>query len=112
MKKYIFISSFLIGKLTSFGQVKAKEKDIDKESNVVMDSLSKVYKVKVQSYMVETYNGIIQTSISYVKDKKLVLHCRSGKRSLTAGAKLLEENPNLEIYNLEGGIIAWNNCTF
>ena len=72
MKKYIFISTFLIGTLISFGQVKAKEKDIDKESNVVIDSLSKVYKVKVQSYMVETYNGIIQTSISYVKDKKLV----------------------------------------
>ena len=72
MKKYIFISTFLIGTLTSFGQVKPKKKDIDKESNVVIDSLSKVYKVKVQSYMVETYNGIIQTSISYVKDKKLV----------------------------------------
>ena len=51
-------------------------------------------------------------SLPDFKDKKLVLHCRSGKRSLTAGAKLLEENPNLEIYNLEGGIIAWNNCTF
>lgn len=72
MKKLIFISTFLIGTLTSFGQVKPKKKDIDKESNVVIDSLSKVYKVKVQSYMVETYNGIIRTSISYVEDKKLV----------------------------------------
>ena len=72
MKKLIFFSTFLIGTLTSFGQVKAKEKDIDKESNVVIDSLSKVYKVKVQSYMVKTYNGIKQTSISYVEDKKLV----------------------------------------
>ena len=51
-------------------------------------------------------------SLPNFENKKLVLHCRSGKRSLTAGAKLLEENPNLEIYNLEGGIIAWNNCTF
>ena len=51
-------------------------------------------------------------SLPDFKNKKLVLHCRSGKRSLTAGAKLLEENPNLEIFNLEGGIIAWNNCTF
>ena len=51
-------------------------------------------------------------SLPDFKNKKLVLHCRSGKRSLTAGAKLLEENPKLEIYNLEGGIIAWNNCTF
>jgi rhodanese-related sulfurtransferase len=51
-------------------------------------------------------------SLPDFKNKKLVLHCRSGKRSLTAGTKLLEENPKLEIYNLEGGIIAWNNCTF
>ena len=51
-------------------------------------------------------------SLPDFKNKKLVLHCRSGKRSLTAGNKLLEENPKLEIFNLEGGIIAWNNCTF
>jgi len=50
-------------------------------------------------------------SLPNFENKKLVLHCRSGKRSLTAGSKLLEENPKLEIYNLEGGIIAWNNCT-
>ena len=72
MKKLIFISTFLIGTLTSFGQVKAKKKDIDKDANVLMDSLSKVYKVKVQSYSVKTNNGIIQTSIAYVEDKKLV----------------------------------------
>ena len=47
-------------------------------------------------------------SLPDFKNKKLVLHCRSGKRSLTAGAKLLEENPKLEIYNLEGGISAWS----
>jgi rhodanese-related sulfurtransferase len=41
-------------------------------------------------------------------DKKLVIHCRSGKRSLTACEKFLEENPNAEVYNLEGGIIAWD----
>ena len=40
--------------------------------------------------------------------KKLVIHCRSGKRSLTVCEKLLEENPELEVYNLEGGIIAWS----
>jgi hypothetical protein len=72
MKKLIFISVFLLGTLTLFGQVKPKKKDIDKEANFVIDSLSKVYKVKVQSYMVKTYNGIIQTSISYVENKKLV----------------------------------------
>jgi hypothetical protein len=71
MKKLFLLSLLLVGTL-SFGQTKPKEKDIDKESNVVIDSLSKVYKVKVQSYMVETYNGVTTTYISYVKDNKLV----------------------------------------
>lgn len=39
--------------------------------------------------------------------KKLVVHCRRGGRGGTACEKLLAEDPNLEIYNLEGGIEAW-----
>lgn len=39
--------------------------------------------------------------------KKLVVHCRSGKRGSNACEKLLAENDGLEIYNLEGGISAW-----
>jgi rhodanese-related sulfurtransferase len=39
--------------------------------------------------------------------KKLVVHCHSGKRSSAACQKLLAEDPELEIYNLEGGIAAW-----
>jgi len=71
MKKLFLLSLLLVGTL-SFSQTKPKEKDIDKESNVLLDSLSKVYKVKVQSIMEETYNGVTTTYISYVKDKKLV----------------------------------------
>jgi hypothetical protein len=71
MKKLFLLSVLLVGTL-SFSQTKPKTKDIDKEANVLLDSLSKVYKVKVQSIMEETYNGVTTTSISYVKDKKLV----------------------------------------
>ncbi|KTD16948.1 rhodanese-like domain-containing protein [Legionella jordanis] len=41
------------------------------------------------------------------KAQKLVLHCRSGKRSAAACQKLLKHNPGLDVYNLEGGIMAW-----
>ncbi len=44
--------------------------------------------------------------------KKLVLHCHSGKRSSMACQKLLNEDANLEIYNLEGGICAYENSAF
>jgi rhodanese-related sulfurtransferase len=40
--------------------------------------------------------------------KKLVIHCRKGGRGSSACQKLLAEDPGLDIYNLEGGIEAWN----
>lgn len=72
MKKIFLLATLLIGTLTSFAQNKTKTKDIDKDANVLLDSLSKVYHVRVNSIMVETYNGVNTTSISYVKNKELV----------------------------------------
>lgn len=44
--------------------------------------------------------------------KKLVVHCQSGKRATAAAEKLLKENPDLDIYNLEGGIAAWKQAGY
>jgi len=41
------------------------------------------------------------------KDKKVVVHCRSGVRSANA-IHFLEQNGYDNLYNLEGGILAWN----
>ena len=51
---------------------------------------------------------ICKSSLPKYENKKLVLHCRSGKRSTSACQKLLGEDSALEIYNLEGGISAWS----
>ena len=41
------------------------------------------------------------------KDQKVVVHCRSGKRSANA-IKYLEDNHQLDnLYNLKGGILAY-----
>lgn len=43
------------------------------------------------------------------RDKKVVVHCRSGKRSGNA-VKFLEQQHGFEnLYNLEGGILAWSD---
>lgn len=42
-------------------------------------------------------------------DKKIIIHCKAGGRSLSACEKLNKQNPNLELYNLEGGITAWKD---
>lgn len=43
-----------------------------------------------------------------VKDKPVVVHCRSGKRSAQA-IKLLEGQGYTNLANLEGGILAWKD---
>lgn len=47
------------------------------------------------------------TDLPKHEDKKLVIHCRKGGRGNSACEKLVSEQPDLEIYNLEGGISAW-----
>jgi homoserine dehydrogenase len=52
--------------------------------------------------------GQIENNISKIKrDKKVVFQCRSGKRSADA-VKLLQKKYGFDnLYNLEGGILAW-----
>jgi rhodanese-related sulfurtransferase len=40
------------------------------------------------------------------RDKKVVVHCRSGKRS-SAVIQALEQQGFANLYNLKGGIMAW-----
>jgi rhodanese-related sulfurtransferase len=51
--------------------------------------------------------SIRKSSLPDCLGKKLVIHCRKGGRGGSACEKLLAEDPNLDIYNLEGGIEAW-----
>lgn len=41
------------------------------------------------------------------KDKQVVIHCRSGKRSANAIEYLEQNFGYTNLYNLKGGIIAW-----
>lgn len=44
--------------------------------------------------------------------RPIVIHCRSGKRSADACAKLLAISPSLDVASLEGGIVAWSQAGF
>lgn len=43
------------------------------------------------------------------KDKKVIVHCRSGKRSATIIQMLQQEHGYKNLYNLKGGIMAWSD---
>lgn len=74
MKQLTYILIILFS-IVTFSQEKKeiqKIKDIDKEANRVIDSLSKVYKVKIYSIKKERVNGVVTTSICYGKNGELV----------------------------------------
>lgn len=74
MKKLTCIL-FMLFSIVTFSQEKKsppKTKDIDKEANKVIDSLSKVYKVSVCSVKKVRLNGVVTTSIGYSKNGELV----------------------------------------
>lgn len=41
------------------------------------------------------------------KNKKVIVHCRSGKRSATVISALEQQHGFTNLYNLKGGILAW-----
>lgn len=51
-------------------------------------------------------------NIPLIGGKKIVFQCRSGKRSEHACFLFLQEFPEIEAYNLEGGILAWQAKNF
>jgi len=54
--------------------------------------------------------GDIPESVDKIKrDQKVIIHCRSGKRSANA-VKWLEQNHQFDnLYNLKGGILAYQD---
>lgn len=59
--------------------------------------------------------GKIQTmqveDLEDLKEEEVVLQCRSGRRSMMA-AMILEQLGFRETYNLEGGILAWEEKNY
>lgn len=51
-------------------------------------------------------SSLKETELTYAKDEPLYIICRSGNRSAEA-AKLLQERGYTEIYDVSGGMIAW-----
>ena len=50
---------------------------------------------------------VLANESKIAKDKKVVVHCRSGKRSATAILQLETSFGHEQLYNLKGGILAY-----
>ena len=86
--------------------------------NMLLSESQEVYLVDVREPM-EFKQGHIQDSINIPLScilneidqfdicKKIIMICKAGIRSKLACEKLLSEKYNFELWNLEGGILAW-----
>lgn len=52
--------------------------------------------------------GILIEAEKIAKDKPVVVQCRSGKRSAAAIMQLEQQFGMTNLYNLQGGILAWS----
>ena len=57
-------------------------------------------------------NTLEKDKLPELNNRKLIIHCHIGRRGGAACEKLLLSNPNLDVYNLEGGITAWEKAGF
>jgi rhodanese-related sulfurtransferase len=51
--------------------------------------------------------GILIEAKQIAKDKPVIVQCRSGKRSAAAISQLEQQLGYTNLYNLQGGILAW-----
>jgi rhodanese-related sulfurtransferase len=51
--------------------------------------------------------GILIEADKIAKDKPVIIQCRSGKRSAAAIMQLEQQLGYTNLYNLQGGILAW-----
>jgi len=84
---------------------------LDRDEAVVIDvrEIDEYQKSNISLAQLIPLGTICKDLLPKAHHKKIVIHCHAGKRSLMACEKLLQEDPNLELYNLEGGICAWIN---
>ncbi len=71
---------------------------------------------EVSEYQAANIDGVLiplatvpQNTDKILKDKKVIVHCRSGKRSANAIAFLESNHGYDNLYNLVGGILAWKD---
>lgn len=68
--------------------------------------------MKISGSKLIPVGSISKDKLPDIQNKKLIIHCHIGKRGGMACEKLLRDHPDLDIYNLEGGISSWEKAGF
>ena len=76
MKNYFYFLILLFTTSLSVGQTKkkveTKHNNMERDANYKLDSLSKVYKMKIYNYGTITEDGVTRHFVTYLKGNELV----------------------------------------
>lgn len=88
-----------------------KEK-IDKQEDFQLIDVRETFEYEVSNLEGENIplGGILIEADKIAKDKPVVVQCRSGKRSAAAIMQLEAQYGFENLYNLKGGILAWQEA--
>ncbi len=97
--------------MTQIKSVTAQEAKqwLDNNEAIVVDvrEPGEYQEVRIKGSTLIPVGTISLNKLPSLNNKKLIIHCKLGKRGGIACEKLLQENPTLDVYNLEGGITSW-----
>jgi len=112
MKKFVFLIAFLVaGKVFAYTDVSAEEfKKLMKDKDVVVLDVRTPEEFEKDGH-IKGSNLIPVQLFRYIylegfRDKKVLVYCRSGNRSVSA-SQMLEKMGIKQVYNLKGGIKEW-----
>lgn len=88
---------------------KTSKEWVDKNEAVIIDvrEPGEYQTVHIKGATLLPLGSIQPGQLEQFKDKKIIIHCKLGGRGRSACEKLIAANPQLQLYNLEGGITAW-----
>ncbi|SNZ06363.1 Rhodanese-related sulfurtransferase [Persephonella hydrogeniphila] len=117
MKKFLVVFLVLFtGKVLAYTDVSAEEfKRLMKDKNVVILDVRTPQEYDKDGH-IKGANLIPVQVFRYIylpglRDKKVLVYCRSGNRSVTA-SRILEQMGVKNVYNLKGGILEWKSKNF
>ncbi|HCV00784.1 MAG: rhodanese [Dehalococcoidia bacterium] len=94
-------------------EVKTAQKWLENDEAILIDVREPAEHAsqKIKGSALHPLGSISSNDISQVK-KKILIHCQKGTRGNNACQKLIAENQALDVYNIEGGIEAWQQAGF
>ncbi|MDP1574639.1 MAG: rhodanese-like domain-containing protein [Coxiellaceae bacterium] len=94
--------------------VKTAKEWLDKNEALLIDvrQPEEYHAVHISEAQLIPLGELEEHRIPDMTNKKIIVHCKLGPRGRTAGEKLQTKNPGLDVYNMEGGIVAWESAGF